>query len=315
MRVGIVATSDVDVFREEVWERLGGEAPFPNLLVGTEAPRRDDRRHTSGPVARCPPRGTRMLTTHLLSPGTEPYSGCRLRQLLKRTEHAEVWRAATDEERPLAVKFVPCDDDRALQHDLPFLLAIRQLSHPHLLRIHWVWCYRNYSLVAMELARGSLLDFLTDSPGEFRKVVAARQVCRYLAEAADALDFLNTRQHRLCGQQVALQHGNIKPSNLLLVGETVKVTDFKLSSEASFEGAPEQLAETLRYAAPEAFGAASVTGQISKRWPRRTAISVAGACRSRARPRRSMQAERAGARGLHGDTLGGTAWNGVGATE
>jgi serine/threonine protein kinase, bacterial len=195
-----------------------------------------------------------MLTTHLLRPGTEPYPGCRLRQLLKRSEHAEVWRAATVEERPLAVKFIPCDDDRALQHDLPFLLAIRQLSHPHLLPIYWVWCYRNYAALGMELARGSLLDLLTDSPGEFRKPVAAPQVCRYLAQAADALDFLNTRQHRLYGKRVAFQHGNIKPSNLLLVGDTVKVTDLKLSSEASFERAPDRLAETLRYAAPEVFG-------------------------------------------------------------
>jgi len=173
---------------------------------------------------------------------------------LKRTEHSEVWRAATVEERPLAVKFIPCDDDRALQHDLPFLLAIRQLSHPHLLPIYWVWCYRNYAVVAMELARGSLLDLLTNSPGDFSKPVPAQQVCRYLSQATDALDFLNTRQHRLYGQRVALQHANIKPSNLLLVGDTVKVTDFKLSSEASFERAPKRFAEMLRYAAPEVFG-------------------------------------------------------------
>ena len=169
-----------------------------------------------------------MLKTHLLRPGIEPYPGCRLRQLLKRTEYRQVWKAVTVEERPMAVKFTACHDDRAIQRDLPFLLAVRQLNHPHLIPIYWVWCYRDYVVVATELARGSLLDFLTASIAEFGKPLATRQVCRYLAQAADALDFLNTRQHRLYRQRVALHHRNIKPSNLLLVGDKVKLARLRL---------------------------------------------------------------------------------------
>jgi serine/threonine-protein kinase len=194
-----------------------------------------------------------MLTSQTLRPGIEPYPGCRLRQLLKRTEYTQVWKAITVDERPLAVKFSTCHDDRAIQHDLPFLLALRQLAHPHLIPIYWVWCFRDYVVVAMELARGSLQDFLTDSATESGKPIAAGQVCRYLTQAADALDFLNKQRHRLYGQRVALQHGNIKPSNLLLVGDTVKLMDFKLSSQTTFEQAHDRLAETLRYAAPEVF--------------------------------------------------------------
>ena len=193
-----------------------------------------------------------MPTTHPLRPGIEPYPGCRLRQLLNRTEHAEVWKAATVEERPLAVKFVSCDD-QAIQHDLPFLLAVRRLNHPHLIPISWVWCYREYVVVAMDLAHGSLLDLLWIFRTEFGTPIVARQVCRYLAQAADALDFLNTRKHQIYSQQVPLQHGNIKPSNLLLLGDKVKLTDFKYSSQASLEQAHERLAQTLRYAAPEVF--------------------------------------------------------------
>jgi serine/threonine-protein kinase len=176
-----------------------------------------------------------------------------LRRLLKRTECSQVWKAITVEERPLAVKFITCHDDQAIQHDLRFLLAVRQLAHPHLIPVHWVWCFRGYIVLAMELARGSLLDLVTDSASEPTKPLAGWRVCRYLAQAAAALDFLHTRQHRLYGQQVALPHGNIKPSNLLLVGDTVKLTDFKLSSQTTSEQAHERLAETLRYAAPEVF--------------------------------------------------------------
>jgi serine/threonine-protein kinase len=194
-----------------------------------------------------------MLTTQMVGPGIEPYPGSRPRQLLKPTEYSQVWKAITVEERPLAVKFSTCHDDRGIQHDLPFLLALRQLVHPHLIPIYWVWCFRDYVVVAMELARGSLPDLLMNPTAESGKPIATGQICRYVAQAAAALDFLNKRPHRLYGQRVALQHGNIKPSNLLVVGDTVKLTDSKLSSQTTFEQAHERLAETLRYAAPEVF--------------------------------------------------------------
>jgi hypothetical protein len=62
-----------------------------------------------------------MLPTHMLRPGIEPYSGCRLHQLLKRTEYSQVWKAITLEDRPMAVKFISCHGDQAIHHDLAFL--------------------------------------------------------------------------------------------------------------------------------------------------------------------------------------------------
>jgi serine/threonine protein kinase len=194
-----------------------------------------------------------MLTTQLLRPGIEPYPGCRLRQLVERTEYAEVWKATTVEERPIAVKFIVCHDDQTIQHDLPSLLAVRQLTHPHLIPIYWIWRFRDYVVVAMELARGSLLDCLMDSITKLGKPLAGHLVCRYLAQAANALDFLNASKHRIYDQEIPLQHGNIKPSNLLLVGDKVKLTDVMLTTQRSFDQAQERLAETLRYAAPEVF--------------------------------------------------------------
>ena len=44
-----------------------------------------------------------------------------------------------------------------------------------------------------------------------------------------ALDFLNTRQHTLDGRKVAFQHCDVKPSNMLLIDGSVKLTDFGLS--------------------------------------------------------------------------------------
>src|SRR5712691_4704323 len=96
--------------------------------------------------------GFNVLQTQL-HPGLEPYPGVRLRGLLRRKESAEVWEAETNEDRPVTLKFYPCEDDIdkiLLNHDLPYILAFRQLSHPNLIPIYWVWCYSRYLVIAME---------------------------------------------------------------------------------------------------------------------------------------------------------------------
>jgi serine/threonine protein kinase len=72
-----------------------------------------------------------------------------------------------------------------------------------------------------------------------------------LADAADALDFLNARQHRIGGPCVGVQHGNVKPSNLLLVGDSLKVADFGLSPVLLARPDARSRAGTLAYRAPE----------------------------------------------------------------
>src|SRR5262249_50762359 len=74
-----------------------------------------------------------------------------------------------------------------------------------------------------------------------------------LAEAAEALDYLNARQHKINGARVAIQHCDIKPNNLLLCGETLKVADFGLSSFLIAQLETRNRAGTLDYCAPEIF--------------------------------------------------------------
>src|SRR5205823_14563858 len=70
---------------------------------------------------------------------------------------------------------------------------------------------------------------------EFGVPLPADQVCHYLAQAAAALDFLNARRHQLGGLRAGVQHGDVKPSNLLLFGEAVRVCDFGRSEEHTSE--------------------------------------------------------------------------------
>src|SRR5207302_3208300 len=71
---------------------------------------------------------------------------------------------------------------------------------------------------------------------------------------------LNARQHVLGGQRVAIRHCDIKPSNLLLQGQTLKVADFSLATLTSSEMWYHRRAGTLDYAAPEVF-----QGRLSER--------------------------------------------------
>lgn len=182
----------------------------------------------------------------------EPYPGYRLRQLLGRGGFAEVWEAETGS-GPLALKFLPCNSSLAAAKEIRSIQSIRQLAHPHLIRIHQVWTHLSYIVVAMELADGTLLDLLDAYRQEFTTPIPAQQVCIYLSQAAAAIDFLNSRQHDIEGRKVSFQHCDIKPSNLLLFGETLKVADFGLTSVTSSPLKFHRRAGTLDYTAPEVF--------------------------------------------------------------
>src|SRR5262249_44275150 len=70
----------------------------------------------------------------------------------------------------------------------------------------------------------------------------------------------NTRQHAIGCQLVAVRHCDVKPSNLLLFGETVKLSDFGLATVTTAPAHKHERCGTLDYAAPEVFlGQVSVT--------------------------------------------------------
>jgi serine/threonine protein kinase len=196
----------------------------------------------------------------MLEPGMEPYPGYRLKRCLGRGGFAEVWQTETPDGTLLALKFVACSDRRSATQEIRSLQAVRQLCHPNLIRIDRVWGYLNFIVIAMELADGSLDDLLEAFKSEFNTALSPEQACEYLSQAAGALDFLNTRQHHIEGKVVAIQHCDVKPSNLLLCGEVVKLADFGLSVVTTSGLQFHRRAGTLDYTAPEVFH-----GQLSDR--------------------------------------------------
>jgi serine/threonine protein kinase len=183
-----------------------------------------------------------------ITPDGGPYLGCRLVRLLHGTSHSQVWHAVSADDQSVALKFIACDS-RAARFDVPMLLTWQQLNHPHLLSIHSFGRCREHLILAMELGQASLRSLYAAFRAEFGIPLPAERVCHYLAEVAAALDYLGGDARG--GGPLIRQHGNVKPSNLLLVNDRVKVADFKLSSETTFGSTPHRLRETLRYAAPE----------------------------------------------------------------
>lgn len=184
---------------------------------------------------------------------TEPYLGYRLVQLIGRGAFGEVWRALSPANKPVALKFIHYKNSRAITKELRALQSIRQLQHPHLVKTHQIWADGEHVVVAMELAEGNLLDLLQVSYETTGQPLTAEFACFYLRQAARALDYMNTRQHELNGQRVALRHCDVKPSNMLLFSNLVKVADFTFSVPTTLPMWNYERVGTLHYAAPEVF--------------------------------------------------------------
>ena len=182
-----------------------------------------------------------------------PSPGYRLTGFLGRGGWGEVWRPPGPRGPPLALKFLPCDSQLAAAQEIRGLQSIRQLHHPNLIHIDQIWCYSGHIVIAMELAEGSLLDLLGVYVSEFGTGIIPEHLCHYLTQTAAALDFLNTRQHNLNGQRVAVRHCDVKPSNVLIVGGVVKLADFSLATQTTSSMWYHREFGTLDYAAPEVF--------------------------------------------------------------
>jgi len=186
--------------------------------------------------------------------GSEPFPGLKLLQLRGRGGFAEVWEARNQAGRLIAVKFMETKNSSSSAKEVRIIQAIQKLAHRHLIRINHVWSIPEYIVVAMELADGSLLDLLDAYQAEYRSPLPAELLLRYFRQAAEAIDFLNVRQHKFDGRPVSFMHCDVKPSNLLLVGDTVKVADFGLSTPVVAFQTPFSRAGTLDFAAPEIHG-------------------------------------------------------------
>ncbi|MBX9623509.1 MAG: protein kinase [Gemmataceae bacterium] len=185
-----------------------------------------------------------------LGGGAEPAPGVRLRRVRGRGGFAEVWEADSPA-GPVALKFMPCSNTGTTAREVRSIQSFAALDHPHLVKTHGVWTVPGYVVVGMELAEGTLLDLMLLYHNDLGQPIPPAQLGLYLSQVAGALDFLNARRHERAGRTVGFQHGDVKPNNVLLFGDTAKLTDYGLATPTHGPATPCPRHGTRDYAAPE----------------------------------------------------------------
>ena len=151
----------------------------------------------------------------------EPIPGYVLRARLGSGGYGEVWEAEVPGGLRKAVKFVygRLDEARA-QSELKSLNRIKEIGHPFLLSIERIEIVDGRLVIVTELAQGCLKTRFDACRQAGMAGIPRDELLGYVRDAADALDFIHERH--------GLQHLDIKPENLLMVGNHVKVADFGL---------------------------------------------------------------------------------------
>jgi serine/threonine protein kinase len=181
----------------------------------------------------------------------EPIPGYRLLERLGRGGFGEVWKVEAPGGLLKAMKFVFGDldaaeeDGRPAEQELKALNRVKQIRHPYILSLERFDVVDGQLIIVMELADRNLWDRFRECRARGLPGIPRDELLRYMEESSEALDLMNN-QHQI-------QHLDVKPQNLFLVYNHVKVADFGLAKV--FEGARATVTGgvTPVYAAPETF--------------------------------------------------------------
>ncbi|MEM9643552.1 MAG: protein kinase [Planctomycetota bacterium] len=179
-------------------------------------------------------------------PGYEPITGYTLEEKIGQGGFGEVWRADAPGGIKKAVKFVfGATDQSRGSRELKSLERIKGVHHPFLLTLERFGIVDDQLVIVTELADGSLEDIYDRHRKRGSCGIPRQALLAYLHDAADALDYLHSNYQ--------LQHLDIKPGNLLLVGGHVKVGDFGLLKDLREADCSVVGGLTPIYAPPEVF--------------------------------------------------------------
>ena len=137
----------------------------------------------------------------------------------------EVWECRAPGGVPVAVKRIfatvsPKFIEREKQS--LDLICSGKFRHPFLLQVFGWWVQNNQIHVVMELADESLDDRLKSAKAAGKQGLELDDVLRRVVrDAGESLDFLN--------HKCRILHRDVKPANMLLMGERLKLCDFGLA--------------------------------------------------------------------------------------
>src|SRR5437868_8224336 len=202
-----------------------------------------------GPTLAASPMPVRLVSQEELP---APLNGYRLIERLGRGGFGEVWKVEAPGGFLKAMKFVFGDLDaadgdecRPAEQEKKALERVKLIRHPYILNLEQVQVVEGQLIIVMELADRNLWDRFRECRSQGLPGVPREELLRYMEETAEALDLMNNHYH--------IQHLDIKPQNLFVVFNHVKVGDFGLAK--LLEGAKASVTGgvTPVYAAPETF--------------------------------------------------------------
>jgi eukaryotic-like serine/threonine-protein kinase len=123
-----------------------------------------------------------------------------------------------------------------------------RLSHPNVVAVYDSGEERGLPWIVMEHISGRTLRDLLDS----QRRLSPETTAELLGPVAEALDHAH---------HAGVVHLDVKPENLLLTSETVKVADFGLVRAAAQGGHGQALAATVHYCAPEVLRGGVIDGR------------------------------------------------------
>lgn len=111
----------------------------------------------------------------------------------------------------------------------------------------------NELIIAMALCDKNLFERLTECLNQGQTGIPVDELLSYLDDAARALDYLNSPRHELLHGKAPIIHCDVKPQNIMLLGDSAVVGDFTLAREVRDGGdiRTSQVGGSTAYVSPE----------------------------------------------------------------
>jgi hypothetical protein len=192
-----------------------------------------------------------MANMARIEPHAEPLPGYRLIERLGGGGFGEVWKAEAPGGLHKAIKFVYGDlqqlgeEGQRAEQELKALSRVKTVRHPYILSLERFDVLDGQLIIVMELADKNLWDRFKECRSSGLPGIPRDELIGYMLETAEALDLMNN--------QYQLQHLDIKPQNIFLVFNHIKVADFGLVKDLEGMQASVTGGVTPVYAAPETF--------------------------------------------------------------